>query len=306
MLDLDGESPGLSGSPSASAGGMGPAGPLVLQGRTVPILWGCGEDEAIIRADDFLRYFKDLRQVGEIEVGQVAICWHNFKLFEAMNSKTRSQPLPSWVLYREGEYPHVLECDGRRIWNVYLGVGASPAAMRLEVLIAAGVKYFIISGSAGGLCDNLSIGDFVIARDAIRDEGVSYHYLGPEAPTVPGSATVLAALQKACDHYSVTPLSGTTWTTDALFRETVPKVRKYKDEGVLTVEMEAAALYAVSQVRRVEAGCLFHVTDCIGDLVWAPGFHRNAVEESKEKAFDIVLEAARIIMNQLGEEQSQR
>ena len=40
----------------------------------------------------------------------------------------------------------------------------------------------------------------------------------------------------------VTPGILPTWTTDAPYRETVEEITRYRGEGILTVEMEAAAL----------------------------------------------------------------
>ena len=47
-----------------------------------------------------------------------------------------------------------------------------------------------------------------------------------------------------------------TWTTDAFYRETPGKVRKYRAEGCLAVEMEAAAFMAVARFRGVRFGML--------------------------------------------------
>ena len=38
------------------------------------------------------------------------------------------------------------------------------------------------------------------------------------------------------------PTLGTTWTTDAPYRETLDEVKQYQSEGVKTVEMESAGL----------------------------------------------------------------
>jgi uridine phosphorylase len=66
---------------------------------------------------------------------------------------------------------------------------------------------------------------------------------------------------------------GTTWTTDAPYRETFAEVLSYRDEGVLTVEMEAAALFAVAAYRRVDiAGALAVSDHLLQNDAWSPGF----------------------------------
>ena len=44
---------------------------------------------------------------------------------------------------------------------------------------------------------------------------------------------------------------GKTWTTDAFYRETPGKIARRREEGCVTVEMEAAAFFAVAQFRGV-------------------------------------------------------
>lgn len=59
---------------------------------------------------------------------------------------------------------------------------------------------------------------------------------------------------------------GKTWTTDALYRETPGKVARRKAEGCITVEMEAAAFFAVAQFRGVAfAQILYGGDDLSGD-----------------------------------------
>jgi purine-nucleoside phosphorylase len=65
---------------------------------------------------------------------------------------------------------------------------------------------------------------------------------------------------------------GATWTIDAPYRETVDEVRHYRANGVLTVEMEAAALFAVATVRGVEAASAFVLSDLLGETEWMPDF----------------------------------
>jgi purine-nucleoside phosphorylase len=65
---------------------------------------------------------------------------------------------------------------------------------------------------------------------------------------------------------------GTTWTIDAPYRETAEELRHYRDEGVLTVEMEAAAVFAVAQHRGVQAAAGFVLSDTLTDTDWTPDF----------------------------------
>jgi uridine phosphorylase len=57
---------------------------------------------------------------------------------------------------------------------------------------------------------------------------------------------------------------GATWTTDAPFRETANAIAKRRRDGVLAVEMEAAALYAFGRARNRPVLCVAYVTKRLG------------------------------------------
>lgn len=164
------------------------------------------------------------------------------------------------------------------------GIGAPAAAMVAEDLIALGVKRIVNIGLAGGLQHRCGIGEFVLCTDAIRDEGVSHHYLDPGRHVGP-SEDLTERLGDALGE----PLHrGPTWTIDAPYRETVAEARHYQDEGVLTVEMEAAAVFAVAAYRGVEAAAAFIVSDSLAELTWDPQFDAPSLRPGLER----LLEAA--------------
>ena len=129
------------------------------------------------------------------------------------------------------------------------------------------------SGSArpGRCASGLDTGDVVVCDRAVRDEGVSHHYLPPArfAEAAPG---LTARLHDAFAAAGLDPTIGSAWTIDAPFRETVLEARHYADEGVAVVEMEAAALFAVGAVRGVEVASAFAISDSLADGEWVPQF----------------------------------
>ena len=54
---------------------------------------------------------------------------------------------------------------------------------------------------------------------------------------------------------------GTVWTTDAPYRETRQQLDQYGEEGVLAVEMQAASLFALAQVRHAQIAVVAHVSN---------------------------------------------
>jgi uridine phosphorylase len=152
------------------------------------------------------------------------------------------------------------------------GIGAPVAATLLEELIAFGVKKFISIGEAGALQKHLKIGDIVVCSKALRDEGTSYHYLKHTRYACASremTKKIRETLEKLNQKYSV----GTSWTIDAPYRETAAEARQYQKEGIATVEMEAAALFAIAQYRKADMGAIFIISDSLAELEWEPKFH---------------------------------
>jgi uridine phosphorylase len=139
-------------------------------------------------------------------------------------------------------------------------VGAPAAAMVLEEAIARGVRNILVVGGAGSLQPTLPRGTAVIVEGAEREDGTSHHYL-PAGEAVGPEAGLSALLEGAAIARGVMPVRGRSWTTDAPYRETVGAIRRHREAGVSVVEMEAAAIFAVAQVRRVCAALIVAVWD---------------------------------------------
>lgn len=149
-----------------------------------------------------------------------------------------------------------------------LGVGAPFAVMLMEELGAQGVSDFIIIGAAGGLQSTLTAGDVVVCDAALRDEGTSHHYLPPARWASP-DPTLTTRLYDRISNSIAKVGRGSTWTTDAPYRETPDELRAYRSEGILTVEMEAAGLFAAAQTRGYAAAAAFVVSDLLADSGWS-------------------------------------
>lgn len=55
--------------------------------------------------------------------------------------------------------------------------------------------------------------------------------------------------------------AGSSWTTDAPYRETQRAIDSMKQQNIVCVEMEAAALYALSAVKNYSIICFAHLTN---------------------------------------------
>ena len=167
-----------------------------------------------------------------------------------------------------GDNPiYFLSYQEQQIMVCHPGVGAPLAAGFLEELISMGGRAFIACGGAGALQAHSSVGQAFVLTSAVRDEGTSYHYLPPSREVSSGRKAT-SALEKVLGRENVPYHLGKTWTTDAIYRETVAKRETRKAEGCEVVEMEAAAFFAVAAFREVEFGQVVYA----GDLVVPEGW----------------------------------
>ncbi len=153
-----------------------------------------------------------------------------------------------------------IEGDGMEMGLIGGTVGAPFAVLVAEQLIALGCRHIIGYSSSGAISERLALPCLVVPDRAVRDEGTSYHYLPPAAwvHSRDEFPNILARHAVGC---GLPVHRGATWTTDAPYRETRAQIERYRTDGILTVEMEAAALMALGKVRDVNTASLLHVTN---------------------------------------------
>jgi uridine phosphorylase len=172
------------------------------------------------------------------------------------------------------------------------GIGAPAAVSILEMLAALGVTRFVGVGTAGALQASLDTGAVVVCDRAVRDEGVSHHYVASGRWAEPSPA-LTDRLHACLDEAGLAPITGGAWTIDAPFRETVAEAKHYAGEGVAVVEMEASALFTVARVRGVEVASAFAVSDSLADGEWTPQFGDPRVAGSLTRMVPAAISALR-------------
>ena len=151
---------------------------------------------------------------------------------------------------------------GCRLGIFYPGQGAALAATTLERVLAGGARAVVACGGAGTVGGRLAPGQVVVIDAAVRHEGTSYHYL-PPGREVRTSEAVITTLESVAAERGTAVVRGKAWTTDGVFRETAEKVRRRAAEGCVVVDMEAAALLAVAEFRKVRLGVYLAAGDDI-------------------------------------------
>ena len=168
--------------------------------------------------------------------------------------------------------------------------GGSPMVMELaEELAVMGAQRMILMTWGGTLQAETKPGDIVVCNLAIRDEGASHHYL-PAAKYIEANAELVDELVNAIRTRDTHCSVGTTWTTDAPYRETREEVMQYQAEGVKTVEMESAGLFTVGQLRAVQTASVVIGMDSLASLSWQTPERLEPIMRSLEIVYSAAVE----------------
>lgn len=141
-------------------------------------------------------------------------------------------------------------------------IGAPYAVLVAEELFASNCEALVSISSAGLIAPDLSPPFFLLIEKALRDEGTSHHYLPPGRFSF-AAPSLLEVVARRIAEATIPVHKGTSWTTDAPFRETETLITSHREDGVVSVEMEAAALLALGAAIGKPVVCLAHITNAM-------------------------------------------
>jgi len=208
-----------------------------------------------------LREARRQKNLAAVEVPSVCILDPDGDLVRTLRSAGETQRFEAWPCYHSD-----LDCfslGGQTVGIIGRVVGSSFAVLVAEELFASGCRLLVSLTSAGQIVSSGAPPYFVIIDRALRDEGTSYHYAAP-AKFAEADPQLVASAYGAVSSHKPRCVIGSSWTTDAPFRETMEAIEAAQREGILAVEMEAAALYAFARAAGVRLLCLAHVTNTMG------------------------------------------
>ncbi len=165
---------------------------------------------------------------------------------------------PYWACYHSELYESQLNSGA--IGIVGCAVGAPYAVLVAEEMFASGCTLLLSIASAGKVRPRVEAPRYLVLSRALRDEGTSDRYL-PSGDYANLGERLLATIRVRLGESPVPLGMGTSWTTDAPFRETASAINRARDRGAVCVEMEAAALYAFAQALQRDVVCVAHLTN---------------------------------------------
>lgn len=236
--------------------------PLTHNAAEVPILaHKYYEAPSVFIAENLLREARRQKALSAGTVPAICVLDPDGDLVDYLRATDQAHPHPGWACYHTVLETFVHEEVEYGI--VGRVVGAPFAVLVAEELFASGCQLLISITSAGQIIAASQPPYVVLIERALRDEGTSYHYL-PPSPYSHLASALKEVLCSAWDHRCMPLLIGASWTTDAPFRETEQAIAASREKGILAVEMEAAALYAMASARQKNVVCFAHVTNQMG------------------------------------------
>jgi uridine phosphorylase len=147
--------------------------------------------------------------------------------------------------------------DGELLTVQATGMGGPSAAIVVEELIALGARTLVRIGTCGAFDRSLELGQLLAVAEALPADGTSTA-LGSDGP-VAADAVLTAALAEQAGRPAARVVS-----SDLFYDEREQVERGWLERGVAAVEMEAATVLRLAELRGVRAGCLLAVSDLIG------------------------------------------
>ena len=213
---------------------------------------------SVFLPENLLREARRQKNIKNCNVPAVCLLDPDGDLAEYLFKNNLADKNECWGCYHSILYEYNL--DDHTIGIIPCIVGSPYAVLVAEQLFVSGCKLLISVTSAGIINRSSNTGQFALIISSIRDEGTSYHYLPMDKPAIL-TEHLFKLLNSYVDNESCPYFSGTSWTTDAPYRETQSTIDEMKQQNVTCVEMEASALYALSEVKNYPIICFAHLTN---------------------------------------------
>jgi DeoD family purine-nucleoside phosphorylase len=180
---------------------------------------------------------------------------------------------------------------GQRVSVQSSGMGCPSAGIVVEELAMLGVKRILRVGTCGGLQPDLQIGDVIIALSATPADSTVLHLIGgePHAPTADWEV-IHEAVHHAKEQGKKVRV-GPIVSSDVFYNPDRNQYQRWSERGILGVEMEAAMLFTLGALKKVQTGCLLIVSDVVveGEFVRISDQDmQRAVDQMTELALETV------------------
>jgi purine-nucleoside phosphorylase len=181
--------------------------------------------------------------------------------------------------------------QGKRVSVQSSGMGCPSAGIVIEELVQLGVNKILRVGTCGGLQPNMEMGELIVAISATPADATPTHLIGgePHAPTADWEL-VHAAVHHAKALDKKIRVGGVV-SSDVFYNPDGGQYQRWSDRGILAVEMEAAMLFTLGALKKIQAGCLLIVSDVVVE-----GEFKRITDEEMRAAVDQMTELALVTL----------
>jgi len=243
-------------------------------------------DTSVFVAENLLREARRQRGLAPGEVPSICVLDPDGDIVRYLNRSGRGKRSDIWACYHTEMWTTTI--DGIPLGVVGCAVGAPFAVLVAEQCFASGARLVVSVTSAGQIALEIEPPCFILIDRALRGDGTSHCYV-PVAPDVSADPVLIERAERALATSDLPLRTGTTWTTDAPFRETEQSIAIAREAGALAVEMEASALYALSQAKGLPIVCLAHVTNQMAQI---DGDFEKGLDDGAHDALHLVVTIA--------------
>lgn len=223
-----------------------------------PLLEHDPTEEAVFTAANLLEAARIRKALPRMAVPAGCLLDFDGELVQHLAAAGKASEDPAWPCFHTRLFRWRV---GTAEYGVIGGtIGAPFAVLVAEELFALGCRALVSISSAGLVAERFTPPFFLLIERALRDEGTSCHYRRTSR-YADADALLVAAVRERMAGLPVTVHTGLSWSTDAPFRETEGLIASRRREGIVSVEMEAAALLTLGKVLRKPVVCIAHVTN---------------------------------------------
>ena len=233
---------------------------------------------------------KDLTEMVQLrpqDVGKYAIVPGPRDRLEVLLKKIEN-PVKNFSFMEYTMYTGIFE--GIKVTVMNGGRFSTDTSITSEVMCNAQIKNIIRIGTCGALDENIKVGDLVIVDKVIRGDGVTPYYVDKNFQTV-ADKKISDTLYEVAKGMGLAVHRGTTWTTDALLRETREIVEAKRKEGAIAVDMVSSTLLTIAQTYNIKAGSILAVSDNV--ITGEMGFMNPLYYMAESNLITIALETVK-------------
>ena len=180
--------------------------------------------------------------------------------------------------------------QGIKLTAINGGRFSTDTSITSEVMCNAGIQNIIRVGTCGALDENIKVGDLIVVDKVLRGDGVTPYYVDKDFQTV-ADKKISDTLYDVAKGMGVNIHRGTTWTTDALLRETREIIEAKRKEGAIAVDMVSSTLLTIAQTYNIKAGSILAVSDNV--ITGEMGFMNPLYYMAESNLINIALETVK-------------